>query len=86
MDTVLLITLVLLLGATLATLYLNLKSKTKDESENKEAEEIVKLNEEIVKAVYANVMTIPPTVKYKDRFLRAYQEAREKKIGLWNEN
>jgi micrococcal nuclease len=27
------------------------------------------LNEEIVKAGYANVMTIPPNVKYKDRFL-----------------
>ncbi len=44
------------------------------------------LNEEIVKAGYANVMTIPPTVKYKDRFLKAYQEAREKKRGLWNED
>ena len=32
------------------------------------------LNEEIVKAGYANVMTIPPTVKYQDRFLKAYQE------------
>ena len=41
------------------------------------------LNEEIVKAGYANVMTIPPTVKYKDRFLKAYQEAREGKRGLW---
>ncbi len=41
------------------------------------------LNEEIVKAGYANVMTIPPNVKYKDRFLRAYREARESKRGLW---
>jgi micrococcal nuclease len=41
------------------------------------------LNEEIVKAGYANVMMIPPNVKYKDRFLRAYQEAREDKRGLW---
>ncbi len=31
------------------------------------------LNEEIVKAGYANVMTIPPNVKYQDRFLRAYK-------------
>jgi micrococcal nuclease len=30
------------------------------------------LNEEIVKAGYANVMSLPPNVKYKDRFLRAY--------------
>ncbi len=41
------------------------------------------LNEEIVKAGCANVMTIPPNVKYQDRFLKAYREAREKKRGLW---
>jgi micrococcal nuclease len=40
------------------------------------------LNEEIVKAGYANVMTIPPTVKYQDRFLKAYQETKEGKRGL----
>jgi micrococcal nuclease len=39
------------------------------------------LNEEIVKAGYANVMTIPPNVKYQDRFLRAYKQARERKKG-----
>ena len=43
------------------------------------------LNEEIVKAGYASVMTIPPNVKYKDRFLKAYQEARKGKVGLWGE-
>jgi len=43
------------------------------------------LNEEIVKAGYASVMTIPPNVKYKDRFLRAYKQARERKRGLWKE-
>ncbi len=43
------------------------------------------LNEEIVKAGYANVMTIPPNVKYQDRFLRAYKQARERKRGLWQE-
>jgi micrococcal nuclease len=42
------------------------------------------LNEEIIKAGYANVMTIPPNVKYKDMFLKAYQEARENERGLWN--
>jgi len=41
------------------------------------------LNEEIVKAGYAVIMTIPPNVKYKDRFLRAYKQARERKGGLW---
>jgi len=43
------------------------------------------LNEEIVKAGYAIIMTIPPNVKYKDRFLKAYQEARESKRGLWED-
>lgn len=41
------------------------------------------LNEEIVKAGYANLMTYPPNVKYEDRFLRAYREARENNRGLW---
>ena len=41
------------------------------------------LNEEIVKSGYAIIMTIPPNVKYKDRFLKAYQEAEEDKRGLW---
>ncbi len=43
------------------------------------------LNKEIVKAGYANVMTILPNVKYQDRFLRAYKEARKKRRGLWRE-
>jgi len=42
------------------------------------------INEEIVKAGYANVMTVPPNIKYKDRFLRAYKHAKERKAGLWN--
>jgi len=47
MDNILLILLVLLLGATLGLLYLNLISKPKDE--NKENEEIANLNAEIIK-------------------------------------
>ncbi len=43
------------------------------------------LNEEIVKAGYANIMTILPNVKYKDKFLKAYKRARERKRGLWGE-
>ena len=42
------------------------------------------LNEEIVKAGYAQVMTYPPNIKYQERFLKAYREARESKKGLWN--
>jgi len=30
------------------------------------------LNEEIVRAGYANLLTYPPNVKYHERFLRAY--------------
>ena len=41
------------------------------------------LNEEILKAGYANLLTHPPNVKYKDRFLKSYREAREDKRGLW---
>ena len=41
------------------------------------------LNDEIVKAGYANVMTIPPDVEYQERFLKAYRDARENKRGLW---
>jgi micrococcal nuclease len=28
-------------------------------------------------------MTIPPNVKYQERFLKAYREARENRRGLW---
>ena len=41
------------------------------------------INEEIVKAGYASLLTHPPNVKYQNRFLRAYKEARENKRGLW---
>ncbi len=41
------------------------------------------LNEEIVRAGFANLMTIPPNVKYQERFLNAHEEAREYKRGLW---
>lgn len=32
---------------------------------------------------YAQIMTVPPNVKYADRFLRLQQEAREAGRGLW---
>jgi micrococcal nuclease len=41
------------------------------------------LNEEIVRAGYANLLTHPPNVKYQERFLMAYREARENGMGLW---
>ena len=43
------------------------------------------INEEIVKAGFANLMTYPPNVRYRDRLLSAYRFARENKKGLWNE-
>jgi len=43
------------------------------------------LNEEIVKAGYANIMTYPPNVRYQDRFVRAYREARDTKRGLYRD-
>lgn len=41
------------------------------------------LNEEIIAAGFASVMTIPPNVRHQERFLRAYQAAREERRGLW---
>ncbi len=41
------------------------------------------LNEEIVKAGYAQLLTYPPNIKYGQRLLKAYQEARANKRGLW---
>jgi len=41
------------------------------------------LNEEIIAAGYASVMTIPPNIRHQELFLRAHRTAREKKLGLW---
>ncbi len=41
------------------------------------------LNEEIVKEGYANILTIPPNVKYQESFLRAYREARHNEMVFW---
>ncbi|MCX5715222.1 MAG: thermonuclease family protein [Candidatus Omnitrophica bacterium] len=41
------------------------------------------VNAEIVKQGYANLMTIPPNVKYADLFLKLYRQARDEKRGLW---
>ena len=47
MDTILLIILILMFGATLAILYLNIKSKTKEA--DRDNNEIANLNAEIVR-------------------------------------
>jgi micrococcal nuclease len=41
------------------------------------------INEELLRAGYAMVLTVPPNVRYADRFLRAQREAREARRGLW---
>jgi micrococcal nuclease len=38
---------------------------------------------ELWKAGSANLVTVPPNVKYQEEFLKAYREARENKRGLW---
>jgi len=43
------------------------------------------LNDLIISSGYAFPLTIPPNVKYRDLFLKSFQIAREKKIGLWAE-
>jgi len=43
------------------------------------------LNEVIIRSGYANLMTIPPNVKYAERFRKAYKFAREHKLGLWGQ-
>lgn len=41
------------------------------------------VNEYLVQLGYAKVATYPPNVKYRDRFIAAEKEAREKKLGIW---
>jgi micrococcal nuclease len=41
------------------------------------------LNEQIIKNGYAKPMTFPPNVRYVNKFLKAYDEARKSKLGLW---
>ena len=43
------------------------------------------VNAELVKRGYAMVMTIPPDVRYVDRFLKLERRARKNNRGLWNE-
>lgn len=40
-------------------------------------------NELLLREGHAQVVTLPPNVKYKDRFLRAQREARDANRGLW---
>ena len=42
------------------------------------------VNEELVKQGWAMVLTIPPNVRYAERFVRAQQDARRHHRGLWS--
>jgi len=42
------------------------------------------VNAELVKNGYAQVMTIPPNVKYSEKFLKLERIARQNTKGLWN--
>jgi len=43
------------------------------------------VNAEMVAQGYAQIMTIPPNVKYQDLFLKNQREARLLQLGLWND-
>ena len=45
----------------------------------------VMVNAEMVRRGFAQVMTIPPNVKYQERFLKLQREAREARRGLWGQ-
>lgn len=43
------------------------------------------VNERLLREGYAQLLTIPPNVRYAERFLAAQREAREEGLGLWSE-
>jgi micrococcal nuclease len=43
----------------------------------------VMVNEEMVLRGYAHIMTVPPNVRYVDRFKRALAKSQKEKRGLW---
>jgi len=43
----------------------------------------VMVNAELLRLGYAQVMTIPPNVRYAETFLKLQREAREARRGLW---
>jgi micrococcal nuclease len=42
------------------------------------------VNAELIKKGYAMVMTVPPNVKYAEKFVKLQRGARNKNRGLWN--
>jgi micrococcal nuclease len=62
-------------GRTLAYVF------ARDSTASPQGETFVNL--ELLRQGYANVFTVPPNVKYEERFREAEQEAREAGRGLW---
>lgn len=60
-------------GRLLAYVYLPVQAGVRD----------IFVNAWLVENGYAQVMTIPPNVKYQDVFLNLQRKAREKNAGLW---
>ena len=46
-------------------------------------QELLFINDYLIRQGFAKVLTIPPDVKYSEQFLEAGKEARENKRGLW---
>ena len=44
------------------------------------------LNMKIISEGYAYTMNIAPNVKYQNDFIKAFEKARQNKLGLWKEN
>ena len=44
------------------------------------------VNAELVRRGYAMVMTVPPNVRYAEKFLKLARRARKKERGLWSED
>jgi micrococcal nuclease len=42
------------------------------------------VNEELVREGYATQLTVPPNVRFAERFGRLAREARERRTGLWD--
>lgn len=41
------------------------------------------LNADLIKKGYGQAMTVPPNVKYSERFVELERKARKEKVGLW---
>src|SRR5262245_21742653 len=53
------------------------------ESQGDQSEKWIMINAELVRLGYAQVMTVPPNVRYQSLFLKLQRDAREAGRGLW---